>query len=105
MKLNKKREFFIGIDLGWKEKETTGICILEQKKGTLFPPELWCEKCQVILGREILREISPFLKNTKVIAIDAPLTKGKGKGDIGSMRSFYQQRFLKKKRFLLSHQL
>jgi len=98
MKLNKKREFFIGIDLGWKEKETTGICILEQKKGTLFPPELWCKECQVILGREILRKISPFLKNTKVIAIDAPLTKGKGKGDMRLYEKFLSTKIFKEER-------
>ena len=98
MKLNKKREFFIGIDLGWKEKETTGICILEEEKGTLFPSELWCEKCQVILGREILRKISPFLKNTKVIAIDAPLTKGKGKGDMRLYEKFLSTKIFKEER-------
>ncbi len=37
----RKKEFFIGIDLGVKEKKTTGICILERKEGNIFPLEIW----------------------------------------------------------------
>lgn len=28
-----KRNLFIGIDLGGKNKKTTGVCVLEEKKG------------------------------------------------------------------------
>ena len=98
MKLKNKREFFIGIDLGWKEKKSTGICILEQRKGTLFPSELWCKECQVIIGGETLRKLSPFLKNTKVIAIDAPLTKGRGKGDMRLYEKFLSTKIFKEEK-------
>ena len=64
--------YFIGIDLGWKEKETTGVCILGAKK--------YCKYCKDIFGKNILKTINPYLENTKVIAIDAPLTRGRGKG-------------------------
>ena len=73
------KEFFIGIDLGWKEKKTTGLCILENGKPVLL---------QDIFGKDILRIIKPFLKDTKVIAIDAPLTLGKGKGKMRLYEKF-----------------
>jgi predicted nuclease with RNAse H fold len=69
---NIERKFFIGIDLGWKEKKTTGVCILGAKK--------YCKYCKDIFGKNILKTINPYLENTRVIAIDAPLTRGRGKG-------------------------
>ena len=69
--MKNEKLFFIGIDLGWKEKKTTGLCILDNKKSVLLKD---------IFGRDVLKVIRPFLKETKVIAIDAPLTQGKGKG-------------------------
>lgn len=66
-----ERKFFIGIDLGGKEKKTTGVCIITKDK---------CIKCEDVFGKDILKVINPYLKNTEAIAIDAPLTKGKGKG-------------------------
>ncbi len=66
-----KRKFFIGIDLGWKEKKTTGVCVLEGEKLVLLKD---------VFGRNVLKTISPYLKKTEIIAVDAPLTPGKGKG-------------------------
>ena len=63
--------FFIGIDLGGKEKKTTGICILTKDH---------CQRCEDVFGKYILKVINPYLKNTEAIAIDVPLTKGRGKG-------------------------
>ena len=75
----RKKEFFIGIDLGVKEKKTTGICILERQGKNIFPLEIWCGQCQDVFGKDVLKIIGKYLKETKVIAIDAPLTIGKGK--------------------------
>ena len=61
-----ERQFFIGIDLGGKEKMTTGVCILENQKIFLIDD---------VFGKSLLKTISPYLKDTKVIAIDAPLTE------------------------------
>ena len=66
-----ERKFFIGIDLGGKEKKTTGVCVLMKD---------YCLKCEDIFGKNILKVLSPYFKNAEVIAIDAPLTKGRGKG-------------------------
>ena len=78
MKKNEEK-FFIGIDLGGKEKKTTGVCVLENKKIVLLKD---------IFGKEILKIINPYLKDTKVIAIDAPLTKGRGKGKMRLYEKF-----------------
>lgn len=74
-----KKEFFIGIDLGWKEKKTTGLCILENRKPVLL---------QDVFGKDLLKIIKPFLKDTKVIAVDAPLTQGRGKGKMRLYEKF-----------------
>jgi len=70
MKKNEGK-FFIGIDLGGKEKKTTGVCVLQNKKIVLI---------EDVFGKDVLKVINPYLKNTVAIAIDAPLTKGRGKG-------------------------
>jgi predicted nuclease with RNAse H fold len=93
-KILKKSQFFLGIDLGGREKKTTGICILERKNGNLISEKIYCRKCQNVFGKDILKIINPYLKNTLSIAIDAPLTKGRGKG---KMRLF--EKFLSKKIF------
>ena len=82
---NSEEKFFIGIDLGWKEKKTTGICVLTKNS---------CQLCKDIFGKDILKVIHPYLKNTEVVAIDAPLTKGRGKG---KMRLY--EKFLSTKEF------
>jgi len=88
----KDKKFFIGIDLGGKEKRSTGICVLEEAKGFLFPSEIWCQKCQDVFGKDVIKKISPYLKETKVIAIDAPLTRGRGKGKMRLYEKFLSQR-------------
>jgi len=98
MEIARKREFFIGIDLGWKEKKTTGICILEREEKDISPCQNWCQKCQDIVGKEVLKEIKPYLKDTKVIAVDAPLTKGRGKGKMRLYEKFLSAKIFKKER-------
>ncbi len=75
----KNKSFFIGIDLGWREKKTTGVCILSEDNYI---------KCADVFGKDVLKFISPYLKNTEVIAIDAPLTKGRGKGKMRLYEKF-----------------
>jgi len=75
----KEKKFFIGIDLGWKEKKTTGICILTKDK---------CLKCEDVFGKDVLKVLRPYLKDAEVIAIDAPLTKGRGKGKMRLYEKF-----------------
>jgi len=93
-----KREFFIGIDLGGKEKRTTGICILEREGESVLPSKIWCAQCQDIFGKEILKKIGKYLKEIKVIAIDAPLTKGRGKGKMRLYEKFLSTKIFRKER-------
>jgi predicted nuclease with RNAse H fold len=86
----KNKKFFIGIDLGGKEKKTTGICILGAKG--------YCQKCEDIFGRDILKVINPYLKNTEVIAIDAPLTKGRGKGKFRLYEKFLSKKIFRQEK-------
>jgi len=90
MKQNKN--FFIGIDLGGKEKKSTGICILNED---ISPDQEWCKACQDVFGKDVLKKISPYLKSTKVIAIDAPLTKGRGKGKMRLYEKFLSQKIFR----------
>lgn len=78
MRKNEKK-FYIGIDLGGKKKKTTGICVLKNKKPVLLKD---------VFGRDVLKTINPYLKDTEVIAIDAPLTKGRGKGKMRLYEKF-----------------
>jgi len=94
----RNREFFIGIDLGGKEKKTTGICILERKNKNIFPCQSWCQKCKDIVGKEILRKIKSYLPETKVIAIDSPLTKGRGKGKMRLYEKFLSTEIFREER-------
>jgi len=92
------KNLFIGIDLGGKEKKSTGICILKEAKGTIAPLENWCQTCQDVFGKEILRKIASYLKKTKVIAIDALLTGGRGKGKMRLYEKFLSQKIFRKAR-------
>jgi predicted nuclease with RNAse H fold len=85
---NVEKKFFIGIDLGWKEKKTTGVCILEKRNQKLIFEENYCQRCKDVFGKNILKVIAPYLKNTAAIAIDAPLTKGRGKGKMRLYEKF-----------------
>jgi predicted nuclease with RNAse H fold len=84
-----KKAFFIGIDLGWKEKKTTGLCVLENKKPVFL---------QDVFGRDILKALKPFLRETKVIAIDAPLTQGRGKGKMRLYEKFLSTSIFRKEK-------
>ncbi|OGY21045.1 MAG: hypothetical protein A2126_00310 [Candidatus Woykebacteria bacterium GWB1_45_5] len=72
--------FFIGIDLSWKDKKTTGICILDENRKI--------RSSRVVQGAKLLTAIQPFIKKTAVIAVDAPLTIGKGKGKLRLFEKF-----------------
>lgn len=63
--------FFVGIDLAWSEKNSTGIAIIEgdEKSGKL------CGEPEIVSSNdEIINYIKKFVKNENAfIAIDAPL--------------------------------
>lgn len=84
-----QKNFFIGIDLGGKKKKTTGICILENNQIVVIKD---------IFGKNILKEIKPYLTETKVIAIDAPLTKGRGKGKMRLYEKFLSTTLFRKEK-------
>lgn len=84
-----KREFFIGIDLGGKEKKTTGICILKRKKIIFL---------ESVFGKDLLKKINPYLKFAQVVAIDAPLTEGKGKGKMRLYEKFLSTSIFRKEK-------
>ena len=88
MKKNKEK-FYIGIDLGGKEKKTTGICILKNKKIVFLGD---------VFGRDVLKTINLYLKDIEVIAIDAPLTKGRGKGLLRLYEKFLSTSIFRKER-------
>ena len=93
-----EKNFFIGIDLGWKEKKTTGLCILKKEGQKIFFEESYCKKCQDIFGKNILKIIRPYLKNTAVIAIDAPLTRGRGKGKMRLYEKFLSTKIFRQEK-------
>lgn len=74
------KDFYIGIDLGWMDKKTTGICIQEEGKTILFKD---------VYGKNAFEAVKPYLKRTKVIAVDAPLTIGRGKGKMRLFEKFF----------------
>ncbi|MDI6591942.1 MAG: DUF429 domain-containing protein [Patescibacteria group bacterium] len=84
-----KKKFYIGIDLGGKEKKTTGVCVLEEKKIVLLKD---------VFGRDVLKTINPYLKEMAVIAIDAPLTKGRGKGKMRLYEKFLSTSIFRKEK-------
>ncbi|MCD6550287.1 DUF429 domain-containing protein [bacterium] len=86
--MKKEEKIFIGIDLGGRHKNTTGVCILKEKNGKINFLKEYCNNCRDIRGENIFKIIDPFLKETKVVAIDAPLTQGKGKGKMRLYEKF-----------------
>jgi predicted nuclease with RNAse H fold len=93
-----EKKFFIGIDLGGKEKKTTGVCILEKRNQKLIFEKKYCKKCKGVFGKDIIGVIRPYLKNTAVIAIDAPLTKGRGKGKMRLYEKFLSTPIFRKEK-------
>ncbi len=90
-----RKKLFLGIDLGGENKKTTGLCILKEDGKVL---KEFCRECEDVFGKEILKRISPYLKDIKVIAIDAPLTRGRGKGNFRLFEKFLSQKPFKKER-------
>jgi len=85
-----KEEYFLGIDLGGKNKKTTGLCLLDQNQKIFLLKE--------VFGKDVLKNISPYLKKTKVVAIDAPLTLGRGKGKMRLFEKFLSTSLFRKER-------
>lgn len=92
------KNLFIGIDPGGKNKKTSGICVLIEKEKGVEPLKPYCLFCQDLWGREIFKIIKPFLPETKVIAIDAPLTRGQGKGKMRLYEKFLSQKVFREKK-------
>ncbi len=90
--MKKEKEFFVGIDLGLEKNKTSAICVIVKKKKRIFPKIDWCKNCQNILGKEVFKKLKPLLKKTKVIAIDSPLTKGRGKGKMRLFEKFFSRK-------------
>jgi len=86
------RELFVGIDLGIEKNKTSAICILEKKNQKISPLKDWCQNCKDIFGKEVFKKLKPYLKETRVIAIDAPLTKGRGKGRMRLFEKFFSRK-------------
>ncbi|OGY26916.1 MAG: hypothetical protein A2Z42_00800 [Candidatus Woykebacteria bacterium RBG_19FT_COMBO_43_10] len=72
--------YFVGIDLGWKNKKTTGICVLDDN--------LKIHSNGVVEGSRLLTALRPYLSKTSMVAIDAPLTLGEGKGKLRLFEKF-----------------
>ena len=72
--------YFVGIDLGWKAKKTTGICVLDQNLKIKYQ--------NVVEGSKLLTSLKPYLSKTSMVAIDAPLTLGEGKGKLRLFEKF-----------------
>lgn len=78
--MERESKLFIGIDLGWKDKKTTGICVLKED-GKIFFKD--------VFGKNVLKFLVPYLAKTSVIAVDAPLTLGRGKGKMRLFEKFF----------------
>ncbi len=95
------KEFFIGIDLGQENKKTSAICILKRENEKILIEKSWCIFCADIFGKNVFKSLKPYLKETKVIAIDSPLTKGKGKGKMRLFEKFFSRRIFREEKLNL----
>ncbi len=89
------KEYFVGIDLGKENKRTSAICILEKIEQGVLPKENLCNLCSDIFGKEVYKKLKPFLGNTKTIAIDSPLTIGRGKGEMRLFEKFFSRKIFR----------
>lgn len=87
--MRNNQKFFIGIDLGGKNKKTTGVCIMKNQKPVLIKD---------IFGKNLFKVINPYLKETQVIAIDAPLTEGRGKGGLRLYEKFLSTKIFRQEK-------
>lgn len=98
MKASNNQKLFIGIDLGGKKKATTGLCVLQFIDGELHFFQESCEACRDIKSSDIFKTIKPHLKKTEVIAVDGPLTLGKGKGLMRLYEKFLSTRIFRQEK-------
>lgn len=91
-------EYYLGIDLGKENKKTSAVCFLKEENSKILVERKLCRKCEDIFGRAVFEKIKPYLKKTKVIAIDSPITKGRGKGKMRLFEKFFSQKIFKKEK-------
>lgn len=84
-----RQSLVCGIDLGGKTRKTTGVCLLKVVKGQIKFDQRRCRHCQTVFGRDLLSYLKPHLKKIEIIAIDAPLTLGPGKGKMRLWEKFF----------------
>jgi predicted nuclease with RNAse H fold len=87
---------FVGIDLGGEKKRTTGLCILSARNDLTEPHD--CANCQLINSQQIIATIEPYVKRIRVIAIDGPLTVGRGKGAMRLYEKFLSTKIFRQHR-------
>lgn len=92
-----EEKYFIGIDLGGKKKKSTGFCVLKGKKEKISLSN-YCLFCKDIKSAQILKKIKPYLEKTEAIAVDGPLTKGKGKGLMRLFEKFLSTKIFRKEK-------
>jgi predicted nuclease with RNAse H fold len=83
--------FVAGIDLGGFRKKTTGICLLEVRGRKWEVGRSW-----TVESFKIISTLSLFLPHIKVIAVDGPLTVGRGKGNLRLYEKFLSQKVFRK---------
>jgi predicted nuclease with RNAse H fold len=89
---------FVGIDLGVERKKTSAIFILKESNKKILPLESFQKNFEDIFGREVLKILKPFLENVKVIAIDSPLTIGRGKGKMRLFEKFFSRKIFREEK-------
>lgn len=82
-------EWVCGIDLGGKNRKTTGVCLLKIVNGKPKYDKRRCNFCRVIPGETLLSYLKPYLARIETIAIDGPLTLGPGKGRMRLWEKFF----------------
>ena len=102
-----KRKLFIGIDLGWKEKKTTGLCVLEVAETSSHLASRLASRdsanetpvlLKEVFGKDVVKTINPYLRDVMVIAVDAPMTRGKGKGKMRLYEKFLSTRIFRQEK-------
>jgi predicted nuclease with RNAse H fold len=89
---------FVGIDLGVERKKTSAIFILKESNKKVLPFEGFQKNFEDIFGRDVLKILKPFLENVKVIAIDSPLTIGRGKGKMRLFEKFFSRKIFREEK-------
>lgn len=82
-----------GVDLGGFKRKTTGICLLKVGKDKWGVKGAW-----TVESSKTLPVLRPYLPYIKVIAVDGPLTTGRGKGDFRLYEKFLSQKVFRKHR-------